>query len=196
MKAWIENIESTVKEKMSTLEGSVHSFEHVKRVYEMATFLAKEEKADIELVQIGALLHDIGRAIGEPHGEIGAKLTNEILLELKYPQEIREKIVGIVLHHPLRLKDKLESLEERIIWDADKIDLMGMIGIARAFHWYGELNRSFEGAVKSCYEGLRQIHNLLNTPTAKKIAEGRHIEMKSFLSALEKELSVTIETAN
>ncbi len=196
MKAWIENIELIVKEKMSTLEGSVHSFEHVKRVYEMATFLAKEEKADIELVKIGALLHDIGRPIGEPHRETGAKLTDKILKELNYPQEKREKIVGIVLHHPLRFKDTLESLEEKIIWDADKIDLMGMIGIARAFHWSGELNRSFESAVKYCNEWISQIHNLLNTPTAKKIAEIRHIETKSFLSALEKELSVTIETAN
>ncbi len=196
MKGWIENIESIVMEKMSTLKGSVRSFEHVKRVYAVATFLAKEEKADLELVQIGALFHDIGRPVGEPHGETGAKLTDQILKEIKYPREKREKIVRIVLYHPLRFKDKLESLEEKIIWDADKIDLMGMIGIARAFHWSGELNRTFEDAVKYCYEWGRKIHSLLNTSTAKKIAEIRHMETKSFLSALEKELSVTIETAS
>ena len=76
---------------MSTLKGSVHSFEHVKRVYEMATFLAKEERADLELVQIGALLHDIGRPVGEPHRETGAKLTDKILKELKYPQKKGKK---------------------------------------------------------------------------------------------------------
>ena len=71
-----------MKEKMSILNGTAHSYEHVNRVFKVATFLAKKEKADLELVQIGSLLHDIGRVVGEPHNETGAKLASKILTEI------------------------------------------------------------------------------------------------------------------
>lgn len=194
MAAWIEKITSIVKDHMAPLQGSVHSFDHVQRVYAIATFLAKEEKADLELVQMSALLHDVGRALGEPHNETGAKRTDEILTDLQYPPEKRDKIVRIVLHHPLRFKGTLRSLEEQIIWDADKLDLLGVIGVARVFHFYGALNRSFDGAVKYCHDQLRSIPNFMHTPTAKNLAERRHREAMSFLSALDKELAVTTES--
>jgi len=185
----IKNLENIVREKMSTLKGTAHSYEHVNRVVRIATFLAKKMKADVELVQIGALLHDIGWAVGNPHNETGAKLANKILKEMNYPREKSEKIVGIILHHPLDFKDKLETLEEKIVWDADKIDLLGVIGVVRAFHWLG--NKPFEAVVKTCFEEQTPIYNLLNTQTAKKIAKRRHREMIAFLSALKNELSVT-----
>lgn len=185
----IKNLESIVKEKMSVLNGTAHSYEHVNRVVKIATFLAKKEKANVELVQIGALLHDIGWAAGKPHNETGAKLANKILKEMNYPKEKSEKIVRIILHHPLAFKDKLETLEEKIVWDADKIDLLGVIGVVRAFHWLG--NKPFEAVVKTCFEEQTTIYDLLTTPTAKKVAKRRHREMIAFLSALKRELSVT-----
>jgi len=189
MATLIENLESVVKEKMSVLKGTAHSYEHVNRVVKIATFLAKNEKANVELVKIGALLHDIGWAAGNPHNETGAKLANKILKEMNYPSEKSEEIVGIILHHPLTFKGKLETLEEKIVWDADKIDLIGVVGVVRAFHWLG--NKPFEAVVKTCFEELTPIYNLLNTQTAKKIAKRRLREMMAFLSSLKKELSVT-----
>lgn len=188
MAALIENLESVVKEKMSVLKGTAHSYEHVNRVVKIATFLAKNEKANVELVQIGALLHDMGWAAGNPHNETGAKLAKEILKEINYPSEKSEKIVTIILHHPLAFKDKLETLEEKIVWDADKIDLLGVIGVVRAFHWLS--NKPFEAVVKTCFDELIPIYDLLNTQTAKKIAKRRRREMMGFLSALKRELSV------
>jgi uncharacterized protein len=79
-------------------------------------------------------------------------------------------------------------LEEKIVWDADKIDLLGVVGIARAFHWGGR--KPFEAVVKHCLEEGLLIYSLLNTTTAKKIAEKRHRRTVTFLSALEEELSV------
>jgi len=181
-----ENLESIVKEKMFVLNGTAHSYEHVNRVVKIATFLAKKEKANVELVQIGALLHDIGWAVGNPHNETGAKLAKKILKEINYPSE---KIIRIILHHPLAFKDKLETLEEKIVWDADKIDLIGVVGVVRAFHWLG--NKPFEAVVKTCFEEQITIYDLLNTQTAKKVAKRRHREMITFLSALKRELSVT-----
>jgi len=79
-------------------------------------------------------------------------------------------------------------LEEKIVWDADKIDLLGVIGVTRAFHWLS--NKPFEAVVKTCFEDLIPIYDLLNTQTAKKIAKRRHREMMAFLSGLKRELSV------
>jgi uncharacterized protein len=184
----VEDLESIVKEKMAVMKGSVHSFEHVKRVFEIATFLAKKEKADLELVQVGSLLHDIGWAMGKLHHETGAELTSKILKEINYPLERTEKIVRIVLRHPRDFRDKLETIEEKIVWDADKIDLLGVIGVARAFHWLG--NTPFSSVVERSFSELKTIYSLLNTKTAKKIAKRRHNETLTFLLALERELSL------
>ncbi|MGA3191027.1 MAG: HD domain-containing protein [Candidatus Bathyarchaeia archaeon] len=188
MRPLIDCLTTTVKEKMALLEGTVHSYSHVDRVFRIATYLAKREKADVELVQIGAILHDIGRTVGEPHNETGARLASEILSGTDYPHEKSDRVASIVLHHALPLRDKLETLEEKIVWDADKIDLLGAAGVARVFHWLGK--RPFENVVKDCFEELKPIYSLLNTPTSKRIAKKRHARTMAFLSALEEELSL------
>lgn len=189
MRSLIEDLQALVKEKMSPLEGTAHSYEHVDRVLRIATLLAKKEKADVELVQAGALLHDLGRALGQPHNEIGAKLARETLEKMNYPRERSEKVAKIVLYHPLDFRERLETLEEKIVWDADKIDLLGAVGIARGFHWCGK--KTFEAAVRLAFEVYTPIYAMLNTSTAREIAGKRNEETMSFLSALEKELFVT-----
>ena len=170
---------------MSQLDGTAHSYAHVDRVVKIAAILAEKEKADTELVHAAALLHDIGYAVGEPHNETGARLAGQILKKsTNYP---KGKIVKTVLHHPIIFKDRLENLEEKIVWDADKIDLLGVIGIARVFHWLGK--KPFETAVNTCLEELKPIYNLLNTPSAKRIAKERHQRTAASLSALEQELT-------
>jgi len=134
MESAAKKLEDIVKEKMSALEGTAHSYAHVDRVVKIATILAEKEQADMELVQAASLLQDIGYAVGEPHNETGAKLANEILkTSTNYPQERIERIVKIVLRHPIAFRDRLETLEEKIVWDADNIDLLGVIGIAECF---------------------------------------------------------------
>jgi uncharacterized protein len=188
MESAAKKLEDIAKERMSALEGTAHSYAHVDRVVKIATILAEKEQADIELVQAAALLHDVGRAVGEPHNETGAKLANEILkTSTDYPQETIERIAKIVLRHPIAFRDSLETLEEKIVWDADKIDLLGVIGITRVFHWLGK--KPFETAVDTCFEELKPIYNLLNTPSAQKIAKARYQRTIASLSALEEELS-------
>lgn len=148
----------------------------------------KKEKADLELVQIGALLHDIGWVLGQPHNQTGAKLAAEILKEINYPRQRSQRIVNIILLHPLAFKDKLSTLEEKIVWDADKIDLLGAIGLARGFHWYGK--KPFDAVVKLAFETYTPIYGMLNTSTAQEIAKYRYQETMSFLSALKEELSL------
>jgi len=188
MKSAAKNLEDIVKEKMSVLDGTAHSYAHVYRVAKIATILAEKEQANVELVQTAALVHDIGRAVGEPHNETGAKLAREILKQsTNYPQETIEKTVKIVLHHPIAFRDRLATLEEKIVWDADKIDLLGVIGIARLFHWLGK--KPFEAALDTCFQELKPIYSLLNTPSAQKIAKERYQRTIASLSALKEELS-------
>jgi len=188
MKSDLKVLEDIVKKRMAVLEGTAHSYAHVDRVVKVAAVLAEKEQADVELAQTAALLHDIGRAVGEPHNETGAKLACKILRQsTNYPQERIEKIEKIVLQHPITFRHKLETLEEKIVWDADKIDLLGVIGIVRVFHWLGK--KPFETAVDTCFEELKPIYNLLNTPSAQKIAKERYRRTIASLSALEQELS-------
>jgi uncharacterized protein len=188
MKPLVEQLKDTVKEKMVPLEGTVHSYAHVDRVFRIATYIAEKERADIELVQIGAILHDIGRTVGEPHNQTGAKLAGEILSGTDFSHERSDKVARIILYHAIPTRDKLETLEEKIVWDADKIDLLGASGIARVFHWLGK--RPFETVVNDCFEELRPIYDLLNTGTAKRIAKARYSRTMAFLWALESELSL------
>jgi uncharacterized protein len=188
MESNVKRLEVIVKERMSDLDGTAHSYAHVDRVVKIAAILAEKEQGDKGLVQAAALLHDIGYAVGQPHNETGARLAGQILKQsTNYPQQRIEKIVKTVLHHPIAFRDRLETLEEKIVWDADKIDLLGAIGIARVFHWLGK--KPFETAVDTCFEELEPIYNALNTPSARKIARERHRRTAEFLSALKQELS-------
>jgi len=188
MQQLIEYLKITVKERMAPLEGTVHSYAHIDRVFRIATYLAEREKADVELVQIGAILHDIGRTVGEPHNETGARLASEILGGTDFPHERSDRVARIVLYHALSMRDKLQTLEEKIVWDADKIDLLGASGVARVFHWLGK--RPFQTVVEDCFEELRPIYDLLNTSTAKRIAKTRYTRTMAFLYAMEGELSL------
>jgi len=184
MKSIVEKLRTTVEEKMDVVEGTVHSFEHVDRVFRIATHMAIQEGADLELVQVGALLHDIGWTVGKPHHETGAEIAGEILKEMSYPK--KKTIVNIVLHHHLECRDKLDTLEEKVVWDADKIDLLGILGIVRAFHLLG--NQPFDFVVQRAFKELKTIYPLLNTTTAKIIAEKRQKETLVLLAALKEEL--------
>ena len=188
MKPLPKKLEDIVRETMSPLEGTAHSYAHVDRVAKIAAILAEEEQADRELLHIAALLHDIGYAVGEPHNETGARLARKILEQsTNLPGQRIDKAVKIILRHPIASRDKLETLEEMILWDADKIDLLGVIGIARVFHWMGQ--KPFETTVNTCFKELKRIYNLLNTPSARKITKERQRRTTASLSALKKELS-------
>jgi len=193
MSSLVKTLAPIVKERMGSLQGTAHSYDHVERVFKIATLIAKKENADLELVQLAALLHDIGRVVAEPHNETGAKLAKEILKEINYPQERREKIARIVLLHPLDFKDSLQTLEEKTVWDADKIDLLGAAGIARGFHWCGK--QPFESAVDTAFRVFTPIYDKLNTSTARKIASKRNKITTTFLSSLKEELSLRDLTA-
>lgn len=186
-------------------DSSGHDWHHIIRVFELSKYIQAHEGGNEIMIQLGALLHDIS-----DHKMNGGKLNHggivsrQLLEEVEFDPEIIEQVVKLVDHISYKgalVKDEIISLEQQIVQDADRLDAIGAIGIARAFAFGGNKNRpmfdpnvqpffhdSFEQYAKSkshtiyhFYEKLLLIKGRLHTPTAKKMAEKRHLFMQTFL---------------
>ena len=207
----IKKTESFVKKH---LKGDVtgHDWWHIDRVRKMALRIAKKEKnVDLFVVQLAALLHDI--ADWKFHGgdeTIGIKLAEEWLKRLKVEEEIISRVCEIIREISFKgaeVKSKMKTKEGMIVQDADRLDAIGAVGIARCFATGAKLNReiynpeikprlhkTFEEykkakstSINHFYEKLLLLKDLMNTKTAKKIAEKRHKFMEQFLDRFFKE---------
>ena len=202
----IEKIKSFVK---MTLEGAEagHDWFHIERVYKNSLIIARKENADVLVVSLGSLLHDIADA--KFHGgneELGPEIADNFLDEIGVPEKTRHQVVDIVRKVSFKnsLDNKVQknkSIELAIVQDADRLDAIGAIGIARTFHYGGFKNReiynpdiapdihqSKEAYKKSTtptinhfYEKLLRIKSMMNTETGKALAENRHQFMEKYL---------------
>jgi len=203
-----DSIFEKIREKSGEFfRHSHHSKSHVERVYNLAVKIAREENADLDIVKAAALLHDIARAMEdegkiEDHTVEGAKMARKVLEEVNFPKEKLEKVIHCIEVHRFRNNVKTESLEAKILQDADRLDMIGAIGIARVFSRGGWQNmpihdpsippkERYDGrsltSVNHFYEKILKIKDTLNTSTAKKIAEERHKFVEEFLERLFKE---------
>lgn len=206
-------IKQTEEYARKTLQGesSGHDFWHVYRVWKMAQHIGKKEKANMFLVELAALLHDI--ADYKFHGgdeEIGLRTAEKWLKSLKVDQETIEHVKQIIRNASFKgagVKTKMKTIEGKIVQDADRLDAIGAIGIARTFAYGGnkgsimydpkvkpimygsfeEYKRNTPPTITHFYEKLLLLKNLMNTKTAKEIAEGRHKYMEEFLKKFYKE---------
>lgn len=199
----IEKTANYAKQKLSG-DGSGHDFWHVYRVWKMAIYLAKKEKADLFIVELAALLHDIADWKFNKNEKEGGILSRKWLQGLKIDPEIINKVCDIVDGTSFKgagVKNKLKSIEGLIVQDADRLDALGAIGIARTFTYNGfkqreiynpaikpKLHKTFLSykksngpAINHFYEKLLLLKDLMNTKTAKKIAQHRHLIMEQFL---------------
>lgn len=132
------------------LTCSAHNLDHVYRVYKLCEYLSQfEENVDIDVLLISALLHDIARVkesrdmTGEiDHAVLGSQMAAEILKNLGYEDEIINKIKYCIKAHRFRTGNKPQTIEEKILFDADKLDAIGAIGIARTFMLSGQFGQS------------------------------------------------------
>lgn len=196
------NAMSYIKDRFRD-DHSGHDYYHSLRVFRLATLICKEEAGDLETVQLAALLHDVddyklsgGSAVGSPKAR--AFLAENSVLEKK--AEVICDIIGSVSFKGTDTKIP-KSIEGKIVQDADRLDAIGAIGIARAFAYGGNRNRdiydpdrhprsqmNFEEYAKSdgttinhFYEKLLNLKDMMNTKTAKAMAEQRHRFMECYL---------------
>lgn len=201
----INNTILFVKKQLENAEGG-HDWFHIERVYRNALLIAQEEKCDLQIVQLGALLHDIADSKFHNGDEsIGPKIAREFLESQQLDSEKISNVIAIIENISFKggnFEKKFSSIELNIVQDADRLDAIGAIGIARAFNYGGFKNRalynpkiapkldmSTEEYKKSqaptlnhFYEKLLLLKDKMNTTTAKKIAEERHRFMESFLA--------------
>jgi len=188
-----------------TGEGSGHDWWHVYRVWKNAVQIAKHEQVDLFVVELAALLHDIADwKFNDGNEEIGPQLAREWLESLNVEQDEISNVCQIIQDISFKGSGVITTMktpEGNIVQDADRLDAMGAIGIGRAFAYGGSKGRemynpelmpekhiSFEQYKKSqsssinhFYEKLLLLKELMNTETAKKIAEKRHVVMVNFL---------------
>ncbi len=141
-----EKIKEIIKKELSC---SAHNLDHVMRVYSLCLLLAKhEENVDLHVLIPAALLHDIARVeesndnTGETdHSILGSKIAEEILRDLEYEEEKIEEIKHCIATHRFRSGNEPKTIEAKILFDADKLDVLGAIGIARSFMIAGQFRQ-------------------------------------------------------
>ena len=201
----IEKTIAFVKTELAGAEGG-HDWFHTERVYKTAMTLAKEEQADQQIVALAALLHDIADSKFHNGDEsIGPRKAQQFLEENDLETARIDQVVNIIKH--MSFKNSLESndydsLEMRVVQDADRLDGMGAIGVARCFNYGGFKNRaiydpaiqpnlnmtkeeykkSAAPTINHFYEKLLLLKDMMHTKTGRQMAAGRHAFMESFLS--------------
>ncbi len=202
-----------VKALYASVRDPVHGFDHVLRVERLAEFIASEEGGDLEIVRAAALLHDIGTVLGgrDDHHNRSALEAKRILIEEEgWPESRAEAVVHAIRAHRFRDRSvQPETLEAKILYDADKLDAIGAIGVARSFAYLGmhggvlwntspfEVSpeepppgpEEYTPAHEFAYK-LARIKDTLYTETARRIAERRHRFMVEFFRHLEAEVEL------
>ena len=193
-----------VKKKLENAEGG-HDWFHIERVYKNAILISKTEKVDSFIVSLGALLHDIADSKFYNGDEaIGPKKASDFLNYKKVPKDVIAHVIKIIENISFKggnKKQKFFSNELAVVQDADRLDALGAIGIARCFNYGGYKNRklydpeikpnlnmspevykaSDSPTINHFYEKLLLLKDKMNTKTGKKIAQKRHEYMKGFL---------------
>lgn len=175
-------------------EGTGHDFFHLERVVKTALRIARQEDADLFMTELAAWLHDVGdhklnNGVDRSEEQIAA-----ILNELKTPDDVIRNVIEIVSQVSFSKGKKAESLEAKIVQDADRLDAIGAIGLARVFAFGGSKNREIHNpkhpdqtTIQHFYDKLLKLKDLMNTATAQQIALDRHIYLEAFLERFYKE---------
>lgn len=203
-KALLNKCIKYVKKELANAEGG-HDWWHIYRVLNLSRQIAKTEKVDLFTMELGAIFHDIADSkFYDGNEEIGPRKTRDFLESLKIEKKIIinvEKIVKNISFKGGRDKQKFKSIELDVVQDADRLDAIGAIGIARTFNYGGfkhreiynpkikpnlnmtkeEYQKSNSASLNHFYEKLLLLKGRMNTQTGKKMAEHRHNFMEQFL---------------
>lgn len=206
----IEKTIAFVKEKLRGAEAG-HDWFHIERVYKNALLIAQDDsEADLLVVQLGALLHDIADSKFHNGDEsIGPETARKFLSENNVDEEVIEKVIKIIENISFKggIKREYTSRELDIVQDADRLDAIGAVGIARTFNYGGFKNRelynpeikpnlnmtkeeyknSTAPTINHFYEKLLLLKDKMNTPKGKELAQQRHEFMEQFLAQFYKE---------
>lgn len=201
----IDNTILFVKEQLKNAESG-HDWFHIERVYKNSLLIARDEVCNLEIVKLGALLHDIADSKFHNGDEtVGPIVTRTFLESQNASEETINHVINIIENISFKggnFEKKFNSIELEIVQDADRLDAIGAIGIARTFNYGGFKNRqlfnpaippklnmtkeeyknSDAPTINHFYEKLLLLKDKMNTKTGKELAIERHLFMEKFLS--------------
>lgn len=190
-----ETIEQIIAYVQTVFEESgSHGFDHTLRVTRLCERLAQDEGADLRVVLPAALLHDIARPLEEEQGiaheQAGAAIASEFLSSIGYDEALIQKVTHAIRTHRYRSTNRPETLEAMVLSDADKLDAMGAVGIARTFMQAGERKGTMADAVDHIQDKLLKLKGRMYTKSARELATARHTVLADFLTTFEAELQI------
>lgn len=206
----LSQTEAFVKKELAGAEGG-HDWWHIYRVWQLAKHIAAQEDVNMLVVELGALLHDIADA--KFHGgdeSVGPAKARQFMESIQVPADVVQHVTDIIEHISFKggqQAGKFYSPELGVVQDADRLDALGAIGIARTFNYGGFKNRaiydpgiapdlqmtkeqyknSTAPTINHFYEKLLLLKDRMNTATGRKLAEERHLFMEQFLERFYKE---------
>lgn len=191
-------------------EGGSHGPDHSERVFQLAMAMGRKMDARLDIIAPAALLHDIGRNQESRtkgnicHAELGAEMADPILTELGYSTTDRAAVCHCIRSHRFRSGTSPATLEAEIIFDADKLDSIGAIGIGRAFLFAGQIGARLHNAeidpdetdsystedtaYREFQVKMAKVRNRMLTPIGRQLAQRRHEFMEIFFAELNREI--------
>ena len=203
----INDIEKEAKLFFANIKGC-HDWSHVERVRNLALKIGKKEGANLEILELASILHDIGREEEKNsqgkicHAQKSAELAKKILKKYNIDDGNIESIIHCIKTHRFRKGNKPQTIEAKVLFDADKLDTMGAVGLGRAFIFAGDVGSKmmYNGQEKElaktnkdytyCEEDsaileyevkLKYLKDKIITKTGKNFAQRRHDFMKKFI---------------
>ncbi len=196
---------------LSCMNDAAHDPQHIYRVLYLALDIARfEQEVDLDILIAACLLHDIGRDEqfkdkGKDHAKVGARMAYDYLTSIGWPEDKAQHVADCVRAHRFRGKGRHRSMESTILYDADKLDATGALGIARTLIYQGQEDQPLyhvDGSHQLIYgEGdtrdsffheylfkLRHVEGRLNTTRARDIAAGRREAAENFAHALKNDV--------
>lgn len=197
----IEDIKAFATNAFKGAQGS-HNWEHTLRVFTLCMHIGEKEGADLEVLKIACLLHDVARSYQDEskgkicHARKGAEIAGDLLEKYPISDEQKANIIHCIRSHRFRGNHKPETIEAKVLFDADKIDAIGAVGIARAFLFAGEVGARLHNSHVNIEDTkpytkedtgyrefrlkLSKIKGRMLTKEGRRMAEERHVFMEGF----------------
>jgi len=201
-------IKEIVKKRFESSKGS-HDWDHTLRVYRLCEHIGKAEAVDMEVLLIAALLHDIGRECpacfngNMCHAKKGAEIARSIIRPLPLEKKQKQNILHAIRSHRFRSTCLPRTCEAQVLFDADKLDAIGAVGVARAYLFAGEIGAMLHNpdidiekaepysrqdtGFREFKVKLSRVKERILTKEGKKLAEKRHAFMETFFKHLQEE---------
>jgi len=210
--SWIDDIEP-----MYQGADPAHDFSHILRVFKNAQIIGQREGADMQVLLWAALLHDAGSTTKLSQGSEESesqrrKAADDLLKKVGLPEEVRTEVLYAVEVHRFSKGIKPVTLEAKVLQDADRLDAIGAIGIARVFMTGGSLCRELYNPqdpfcknrepddkkwnLDHFYRKLLQLESGMHTKTARELAGRRSAVLRKYLVDLEEEIGIGLETGS